>query len=390
MLVHLSFVALLIPMPGAPAEAPSAQPAVVRVASALGPAADRVIEKVLAERLPDVIVTVEGLAAPRLRERLRSAAEESPHVLLGAPVELLTPHDHRERLRAYEPPWAASLPPSCRDRLGYWHAPLLEPLVIGYSKAGLQGTFGARALPVDYSDLGDPCWEGEIALASPAPYTDGAFLFLALLERSQRESGELATAIAWLQGLDANLPPRADGEPDYAVGSVGCVQRLLDRDRREILTVCRLGSLLEADPDGELGWVCPPSGAVAWPRCVVLLAGAPDVACRVIDLVGEGSVLAELGRVMHAVPASRLSAAHALVGLEWRFAVDGDKAALLHPTDYLALARSSSAWLGQFEAEVRGRVRRQFATFDAAFEWVALVVIAGAVAFAGLKAKCRL
>ncbi|MFO0984734.1 MAG: ABC transporter substrate-binding protein [Planctomycetota bacterium] len=363
--------------PAAP-PAPPAPPAVVSVLSALPVAAGADLKQRFEQAHAGVQVDLLTDTDDGCLRALRNHAS-SFHVVLGLSIVALDRAAQEGLLQPYRPRSEQLVSAEFRDRLDRWYAFFLEPIAIAYHTGAFEKpAFGqGRQLPLDYEDLGDRRFQGQVAIGAPTLHSLSGYAFLSLIEATRQQDRDESRAFTILRNIDGNLVPAdEDGATDYSASATTALGALVEGEQPAVLALCSLGDVVRAMNEGlPVNYVIPSRGFYVLPRGLALSRAATEPARTFYEHVAAPATLDLLAREHRLLPAIDVDASRSVPWMR-------DVLAHLHATNHPALLGEAARWMGTFQNDIRGSVHRRFALFDQTFEWLfmILLVVAGVVA----------
>jgi iron(III) transport system substrate-binding protein len=242
-------------------------------------------------------------------------------------------------LEAYQPSWAATIPPDAKDPQGRWTGIYETPEVIVYNTAMLTEADAPR----DWDELLDPRWRGKILIREPVASDTMRTVFGAMILREWDRSGDASGGYEWLRRLDANTK-------DY---SPGWDAMLTSLNRQEApLTVWNMPDVRRiADERGyTLATRFPESGTPVLVDGIALVKGGPnpDGARAFYEFVSTPESLAFAARDFYRMPVRKdldpASLPEWLRGLEFRRL----------PVDWTRFRAGIQEWMSHWSAEIKG------------------------------------
>lgn len=227
-----------------------------------GPVVYAIINEQDALALTDLFFEQTGLAASLLRGSTgeivsRVIAEQGnpqADIVLGGPSTLHIVLEESGALEPYLAPALQNQPADTFDPLGYWAGWHLTALGIGINTERFAKRYGDKLYPVNWEDLLDPAYKGEIVVTDPVA-SSTAYLFVQLqLQRLGWEAGwDYLAQLVPLVGQfpsSGSAPTQLLGAGEYTLG-VSYIHALA----RNINAGLPIALVVPPDTTGEVGAV---------------------------------------------------------------------------------------------------------------------------------------
>lgn len=300
------------------------------------------LERVYERAHPEIDVRWLDMGSQEVYDRVRSErANPQADVWFGGPDAIFA-HGAREGLlAAYRPAWADAVLPQSRgagDR--YFGCYRTLPVLVSNADA-----VPDAAAPRDWDDLLLPRWKQRVILRDPMASGTMRTLFAMVLARSVAETGSTERGFAWLRRLDGQTK-------EYASNPALLFQKIL-RGEGDV-TVWELSDILLQQQRGvRLVFHLGASGTPVINDAVGLVAGAPHPAAAqaYIDWIGGREAQELAAREAYKLPGRTDLAPAGLPDWAQRVLAELRPLAL----DGALIERQQSAWMAEWDREVRGR-----------------------------------
>jgi iron(III) transport system substrate-binding protein len=277
-------------------------------------------------------INLKGELADRVRAE---KANPQSDVMYGAPSSVYQELKGEDLFQPFAPSWAAKVDPLFKDKDGYWIGTIQTPVLMFYNTEMLS----ADEVPRDWKDLADPKYKDMLvfrnALSSSARAT-----YTALLQQYEKR-GELDEGWAFLKGVDANTK-RYYGSGSLQFQAVG---------RKEAaISFAVLNSIVDNQIKNKmpLRTIDATSGSPVITDAIAVIKGArhPEAAKAFVEYAGGVEAQAMLARKFNRMPTlpAALDQAPAWMA-EIKFKI--------MDVDWGALAAKQSAWMQQWDSEVK-------------------------------------
>ncbi|XXJ18649.1 extracellular solute-binding protein [Desulfovibrio caledoniensis] len=277
-------------------------------------------------------INLKGELADRVRAE---KANPQSDVMYGAPSSVYQELKGEDLFQPFAPSWAAKVDPLFKDKDGYWIGTIQTPVLMFYNTEMLS----ADEAPRDWKDLADPRYKDMLvfrnALSSSARAT-----YTALLQQYEKR-GELDEGWAFLKGVDANTK-RYYGSGSLQFQAVG---------RKEAaISFAVLNSIVDNQIKNKmpLRTIDATSGSPVITDAIAVIKGArhPEAAKAFVEYAGGAKAQAMLARKFNRMPTlpAALDQAPAWMA-EIKFKI--------MDVDWGALAAKQSAWMQQWDSEVK-------------------------------------
>lgn len=299
------------------------------------------VEKTYEAAHPDVDVRWLDMGSQDVYDRVRAEkANPRSDVWYGGPNLVFANGAREGLLEAFEPAWAASIPPESRHPQKLYFGLYRTPVVIVYNSAAVP----EADAPTDWDDLLDPRWKKKILIRDPLASGTMRAVWGTIVERSIEETGSAESGFDWLRRLDAQTK-------EYVFNPSILLEKIIRREG--LVTVWDLPDTLFEVRRGPLAYTFPTSGTPVIDDAVGLVRGAPhaEAARAFIDWLGSAEA-----QKLAAEKAFRLPARTDLPEgelPEWARGVQKD----LVPAkiDWDRIGREGPAWMARWDREVRGK-----------------------------------
>jgi len=300
------------------------------------------LEQAFEAENPDVDVRWLDMGSQEILDRLRfEKSSPQADVWFGGPTTIFDRGVGDSLLQPYRPQWAADVGPSGIGPADlYWPA-YRTPAVIAYNSDALQES----EVPHDWDEVLAPEWSGRILIRDPIASGTMRAIWGLIIQRSIRETGDTAQAMAWLRELDANTSA-------YTLNPTMLETKLARQDGE--VTLWSLPDILIAKSKGRpFGYVFPRSGTAVIDDAIGLVSGArhPEEARRFIDFVGSEEAQLLTAREVFRLPARHNLPADSVPA--WVAEVEAEMVA--EPMDWNQLAAEGPNWMAYWDEHVRGK-----------------------------------
>ena len=271
-----------------------------------------------------------------LADRVRAEkANPQSDVMYGAPSSVYQELQGQELFEPFKPSWFAKVDPLFKDQDGYWIGTIQTPVLMFYNTEML----GKDEAPKDWKDLADPRYKDLLvfrnALSSSARAT-----YSSLLQQYER-AGKLDEGWAFMKAMDANtkryygsgsLLFQAIGRKEAAI-SFSVLNDIIDNKTKNNMPVDYI--------DAASG-----SPVITDGIAVIKNARHPEAAKAFVEFAGSAEIQAMLAREFNRMPTLPDALASAP---EWMGSIQFK----IMDVDWAALAAKQSAWMQQWDSEVK-------------------------------------
>ena len=299
------------------------------------------LERAFEAEHPTVDVRWLDMGSQEILDRLRSErSNPQADVWFGGPTVLFDRGVKDSLLAPYRPHWADRVGPrgvGPGDR--YWPV-YRTPAVIAFNAEAVS----LEAAPKDWDEVLDPKWSDKVLIRDPMASGTMRAIWGLVIERSIRETGDTARAMAWLRRLDRQTR-------SYVLNPALLNEKLARREG--LITLWDLPDVLIDKGKGlPLGYVFPRSGTVVIDDGIALVRGAKhaEAGRTFIDYVGSVEAQLLAARGVFRLPARRDLPADSVPS--WVAEVERDMVEV--ELDWDLLAREGARWMAYWDQRVRG------------------------------------
>ena len=294
---------------------------------------------------PAIDVRWLDLGSQEILDRLRfEKVNPQADVWFGGPTTIFDRGVAESLLVGYKPTWAGSVDPRGVGPEDLYYPVYRTPAVIAYNNQAVPDSLA----PKDWDDVLEPRWTDKVLIRDPVASGTMRAIWGLIIQRGIRETGDTASAMAWLRRLDAQTR-------SYTLSPAILDEKLVRQEG--LVTLWDLPDILISRSKGlPFGYIFPRSGTVVIDDAIGLVRGArhPDPARTYIEFVGsqEGQLLA--ARKVFRLPA-RLDLPPDSVP-DWVAGVEREMK--IAEVDWSQLAREGAAWMAYWDQHVRGSGKR--------------------------------
>ena len=304
------------------------------------------IEKAFEARRPDVDVRWLDMGSQEILDRLRfERVNPQADVWFGGPTMLFDRGAAESLLASNRPTWADRVDPQGVGPNDLYYPAYRTPAVIAFNSKAVS----PAEAPQDWDDVLAPRWYDKVLIRDPVASGTMRAIWGLIIERGLRETGDTASAMAWLRQLDGQTRT-------YALNPAILDAKLARQEG--LVTLWDLPDILISQHKGmPFGYVFPRSGTVVIDDGVALVRGArhAEAARAYIEFVGseEGQVLA--ARRVFRLPARLDLPADSVP----TWVADVERKMIVAPMDWDLLAEQGPAWMAYWDQHVRGTGKRE-------------------------------
>jgi iron(III) transport system substrate-binding protein len=303
------------------------------------------IEKAFEALRPDVDVRWLDMGSQEILDRLRfERVNPQADVWFGGPTMLFDRGAAESLLVSYRPTWADRVDPQGVGPNDLYYPAYRTPAVIAFNSKAVS----PADAPQDWDDVLAPRWYDKVLIRDPVASGTMRAIWGLIIERGLRETGDTASAMAWLRRLDGQTRT-------YALNPAILDAKLARQEG--LVTLWDLPDILISQHKGmPFGYVFPRSGTVVIDDGIALVRGArhAEAARAYIEFVGseEGQLLA--ARRVFRLPARLDLPADSVP--PWVAEVEREM--IVAPMDWALLVEQGPAWMAYWDQHVRGTGKR--------------------------------
>lgn len=304
------------------------------------------LEKAFEALRPDIDVRWLDMGSQEILDRVRfEKVNPQADVWFGGPTTIFDRGIAESLLVAFRPTWADRVDPRGVGPRDLYYPVYRTPAVIAYNRNAVADSVA----PKDWDEVLEPRWQDRILIRDPVASGTMRAIWGLIIERGLRETGDTASAMAWLR--------RLDGQTRAYTLSPAILMEKLTREEG-VLTLWDLPDILISRAQGlPFSYTFPRSGTVVIDDAIALVRGARHVeaAKAYIEFVGS-----EVGQLLAARQVFRLPARLDLPPdsvPEWVAGVEREM--IVAEMDWPLLAQEGASWMAYWDQHVRGTGKRE-------------------------------
>lgn len=291
---------------------------------------------------PTIDVQWLDMGSQEVYDRVRTEkANPQGDVFFGGPATILAGAASEGLLEAFRPTWAEATPASTHGAGDHYFALYRTPPILVYNEKAVS----AEQAPRDWDDLLLPQWKGQLLIREPIASGTMRTIFGMVLARSVAATGSTEQGFEWLRQLDAQTK-------EY-VSNPALLHLKMERQEGKVTCWELTDILFQRQRGAPLGYAFPKSGTPVIDDSVGVIRGArhPAEAKLFLEWVGSKEIQQLAAEKLFRLPARTDLPAEQLP--PW--AREALEQMVVADVDWKLIGAQSTAWMQQWDREIRGR-----------------------------------